>query len=373
MANNYPYLTIVQTCERFSDKEIASKLSKLISLIFILFISLSSFSQYTEIINSKRPGFAESPFAVGSKVYQFEGGLFYQKNDNPNFFTKKKSLGMDLFLRSGLISEKLEINANFKLHKDDVLNNVVTGSTYNIGGISQFTIGAKYLFFMPTYKDPSKEIRSWKAKMAFDWKRLIPSVGFYAGLNTNLLSPDYKVPSLSPKAVVLLQNDFSSDLILVTNFVGDYLTIKENRTLGYITTLTYTISPNFSIFGEHQGMFTRYTKYYEVGGGLAYLFNKDLQLGLNLRTDSQFDYLNIYGGLGLSYRIDNHKDKVIRSKTSNDGSGKVQEKEGFFKRLFKKNSRRGKAPRKRKYRKVRTRSKETTREPRTKRGRRNRD
>lgn len=373
LAKNYSQPAFPTTSLTLAFNKIAFKHTKLISLIIVLSISLSSFSQYTEVINSKRPGFAESPFAVGSKVYQIEGGLFYQRNDNPNFFTKKKSLGMDLFLRSGFISEKLEINANFKLQKDNVLNNVVTGSTYDIGGISQFTIGAKYLFYMPKYKDPSKEIRSWKAKLAFDWKRLIPSVGFYAGLNTNLLSSDYKGPSLSPKAVILLQNDFSQDLILVTNFVGDHLTIKENRTLGYITTLTYSISPNFSMFGEHQGMFTRYTKYYEVGGGLAYLFNKDFQLGLNLRTDSQFDYLNIYGGLGLSYRIDRHKDKVIRTKSSNEGSGKVQEKEGIFKRLFKKKSRRGKAPRKRKYRKTRTRSKEKTREPRTKRDRRKRD
>jgi len=373
VAKNFQYLAFIQTSDTLCAKKIEFLRSKCIGFILMFLFSLSSFSQYTEVINSKRPGFAESPFAVGSKVYQIEGGLFYQKNDNPNFFTKKKSLGMDLFLRTGFISEKLEINANFKLQKDGVLNNVVTGSTYNIGGISQFTVGAKYLFYMPKYKDPSKEVRSWKAKMAFDWKRLIPSVGFYAGLNTNLLSSDYKGPSLSPKAVILLQNDFSPDLILVTNFVGDHLIKKENRTLGYITTLTYSISPNLSMFGEHQGMFTRYTKYYDFGGGLAYLFNKDLQLGLNVRTDSQFDYLNIYGGLGLSYRIDRHKDKMIRSKSSNEGSGMVQEKNGIFKRLFKKKSRRGKAPKKRKYRKKRTRNKEKTREPRTKRKKRKRD
>ncbi len=342
---------------------------KLFCLYLAFFISLASFSQYTEVINSKRPGFSESPFAVGTKVYQFEGGLFYHKNDNPNFFSNQKSRGLDLFIRSGLISEKLEVNANFKIQKDDVLSNVVTGSTYPKSGISQFTIGAKYLFYMPKYKDPSKEIRSWKAKLAFDWKRLIPSVGLYAGLNTNLLSKDYKEPTLSPKAVLLLQNDFTSSLILVTNFVGDYLTYKERRTIGYITTLTYTLSPRISMFGEHQGMFTHYTKYYDVGGGLAYLFNKDLQLGLNLRTDSQFRNLNIYGGLGLSYRIDRHKDKVIRIKTksNNEGSGKVQEKKGLFKRIFKKKSRRGKAPKKRKYRKTRSRNKTKTRKPRTSR------
>ena len=103
---------------------------KLFSSILAFFISLSSFSQYTEVINSKRPGFAESPFAIGTKVFQIEGGYFYHKNDKPDFFTKKKTHGIDLFLRQGFITEKLEISANFKLQKDNILNNIVTGTTY---------------------------------------------------------------------------------------------------------------------------------------------------------------------------------------------------------------------------------------------------
>lgn len=343
---------------------------KLFSSILAFFISLSSFSQYTEFINSKRPGFAESPFAVGTKVFQIEGGYFYHKNDKPDFFTKKKTHGIDLFLRQGFITEKLEISANFKLQKDNILNNIVTGTTYSTGGISQFTAGAKYLFYMPNFKDPAKEIRSWKAKLAFDWKRLIPSVGLYVGLNTNVLSNDYKELSMSPKAVILLQNDFSDELILVTNFVGDYITLGEKRTIGYITTLTFAITPDFSMFGEHQGMFTRYTKNYEIGGGIAYLINKDTQLGLNIRTDSQFDYLNIYGGLGLSWRLDNHKDKIKREKGINtEGSGKVRGKKKLFDGLFKKKSRRGKPPRKRKYKRTRKSRKPKVRKPREKNSR----
>lgn len=328
---------------------------KLYSLVFIFIFSFSSYAQYTEVINSKRPGFAESPFALGTKVIQIEGGYFFHKNDRPDLFTKRKTHGLDLFLRSGFISEKLEISANFKLQKDNVLNHIATGSTYPNSGISQFTVGAKYLFYMPKFKDPAKEVRSWKAKMAFDWRRFIPSVGLYAGLNSNLLSQDYKVPSMSPKAVILLQNDFSDDLVLVTNILGDYLTLKENRTYGYITTLTFAISPKVSLFGEHQGMFTRYTKNYDVGGGMAYLINDDLQLGLNVRTDSQLDYLDIYSNLGLSWRLDNHKDKEIRLKGQKDGSGKVQPKQKFLKGLFNKKYRRGRPPKKTKYRKKRTR------------------
>jgi hypothetical protein len=327
--------------------------------LFITFLSLSIYSQYTEVINSKRPGLSESPFGIGTKVFQFESGFFYQYNDRPNLFTKQQSIGIDLFLRSGLVWEKLEVNANFKYQKDKVLDNIVLGTTYPINGISQFTVGAKYLFYMPKYKNPDDEIRSWKAKMAFDKRRLIPSVGLYAGLNTNFLGKDYKAPSLSPKAVILLQNDFSERLIWVNNIVGDYLTLNEQRTIGYISTLSYSITDRFSMFGETQGMFTRYTKEFEYGGGFAYLPTKNLQIGVFVHSELQFDYLNLYGGLGLSWRMDKHKDKVIYKKGQNtEGSGKPQAKGSFFSRVFKKKGRRSKPPKAKKTHKKRGRKNE---------------
>ena len=135
---------------------------KLRFLVFVIFTSLLSYSQYTEVINSKRPGFSESPFGVGTGVYQAEGGFFYQKNDRPDFYTARKSRGIDLFLRSGFFWEKFELSTNIKYQKDDVIRNIVTGETRPISGISQFTVGAKYLFYMPKYKDPSKMLVSKK-------------------------------------------------------------------------------------------------------------------------------------------------------------------------------------------------------------------
>ncbi len=296
------------------------------------------FGQYTEVINSKRPGFSESPFGIGTKVYQIETGGFYQYNAKPQLTTKRNSGGMDLFLRSGLLWEKLEVNIGFTYQHDNVLDDVLLENTFVQSGFSQFTIGAKYLFYMPKYKDPHKEIRSWKKKWAFDTKRLIPSIGLYAGLNTNLLGVAYKAPSMSPKVVLLLQNDFSPYLIWVNNIVGDYLTLDDQRTLGYISTLSYSMTDRFSIFGETQGMFTKNTKEFLFGGGFAYLPTKNMQIDIFARHEIEFDYLNLYGGLGFSWRLDRHKDKVIYKKSNKDvGSGKIGAKKGnFFSRLFKK-------------------------------------
>ena len=43
-------------------------------------------AQYTEVINSRRPGFSDSPYSVGTKVYQVEGGLFYKDVGNFQYY-----------------------------------------------------------------------------------------------------------------------------------------------------------------------------------------------------------------------------------------------------------------------------------------------
>jgi len=307
-------------------------------LLLILFFTFNLSAQYTSVINSKRPGFSESPFSVGTGVYQLEGGIFYQKSNDENLTSLQKSLGTDIMLRAGLLSERLEFSANFKFQKDEYLNQITPVETIPYKGISQFTIGAKYMIYMPAYKDPSKEIRSWKRKMAFDSKRLIPSVGLYAGLNTNLLSNDFKLTQMSPRVALLLQNDFDDYTIWVNNIVIDYFNIEPLRTYGYISTLSYSMSDRFSVFGEHQGMFMTDHREFKLGGGMAYLLNKDLQIGLNMHWDMKTDHLNLYSGLGASWRMDHHKEKYKIKKPPTEGGGKVKSKSegGFLKNIFKK-------------------------------------
>ncbi len=64
--------------------------------VFITLIVLFSLqninAQYTEVINSKRPGLSESPYGIGTKVFQMETGMFYQKNQLKNIFIHKNNL-----------------------------------------------------------------------------------------------------------------------------------------------------------------------------------------------------------------------------------------------------------------------------------------
>ena len=61
---------------------------KIFFATFILFWgSESVFGQYTEVINSNKPGFSESPYSVGTGVYQFENSLFLKNLNTKNLFS----------------------------------------------------------------------------------------------------------------------------------------------------------------------------------------------------------------------------------------------------------------------------------------------
>ena len=73
-----------------------------IFLIFLAFFSVQIVTaQYTEIINSKRPGFSESPYSIGTNVYQFETGMFYRNSDNPLYSSPSNTYGGELLFRYG--------------------------------------------------------------------------------------------------------------------------------------------------------------------------------------------------------------------------------------------------------------------------------
>lgn len=310
---------------------------KKIVIILILFSSyLSVSAQYTKVINSKRPGFSESPYGVGTKVFQLETGAFYRKNDLKSTFYTDNSLGANLFLRYGAFSEKLEFNLGFAFQSDKrSFHNIFNTNKQTVTGISELTLGAKFLVYNQKYADRSKEIRSWKKRHAFDFKRLIPSVGVYVGWNSNFLSSGFKENGMSFKGVILLQNDISSRFVIISNLIVDK--IAQDLEYGYMVTATYALNEKWSIFGEHQGVFKKVANNeFQYGVGAAYLVNNNLQVDLAARTSLIGGGFSNYASLGGSWRLDGHA-KKRKAGTELKGT-----KEPFFKRIFKKRKRKPK-------------------------------
>lgn len=263
-------------------------------------------AQYTEIINSNRPGISESPYSVGVNVLQLEGGFFYKAQEE----AKSKELentnrinetifGTELLTRYGLFIDELEVSANVAYQNNKIDN------TPNYNGISAFTIGLKYLIFEKKYEDKSLEIRSWKKRHAFDKKRFIPTVGLYIGYNTNFLGTEYKAKKGSYKFAVLLQNNFSKRFVVVTNLIADEVG-QEDPFYAYSLSMTYAFNKQFSFFFENYGQYRRFFKpEYRLGGGFAYLMSKDLQFDIYGQS-MPFEREGTWSfGLGVSWRLDN--------------------------------------------------------------------
>ena len=202
---------------------------------------------------------------------------------------------------------------------------------------------------MPKYLDRSKEVRSWKKKMAFDWKRLIPSVAVYAGANIPVTKnyiggnfPEYAEGKFSPRVAIYTQHDFTDRFVFLTNLIMDKIGSgqKENS---YILTATYSINDKWSIFGEHQGIFKdqHIPNDFQFGGGAAYLFSKNMQLDVAARAISDRDGSSLLLNAGFSWRIDKHRDKF--KLIGADGEEVKKDKDGnFFSRLFGKKDKNGK-------------------------------
>lgn len=70
---------------------------------FFLFLLTSTWAsaQYTEVINSNRPGASSSAYAVGKNVLQLETGFFTEKQEHTGLLTESTLYGGDFALRWG--------------------------------------------------------------------------------------------------------------------------------------------------------------------------------------------------------------------------------------------------------------------------------
>ncbi|PQJ69570.1 transporter [Polaribacter butkevichii] len=315
------------------------KLFLQLSITFIILVNHSLQAQYTDIINSNKPGFSESPYSVGTGVYQFESNFFFKNTSVEPLFSRPQAYGADLLFRTGFFLEKLELNAQVTYQKDKVAFKNIFTSHYFTSGFSKFTIGAKYLLFQPEYTDKTKEIRSWRRRNAYDKKRLIPSVALYLGVNTDVVSKDYKAESVSPKLGLLLQQNLTDEFNIIYNVYYDKMGTDFSE-FSYIITATQNFNYNWSGFLEHQATYLNDQNNLNLGAGLAYLFHQDLQINTSARYLKEGKSQGFYAGLGISYRIDAHHDAY----TDLDENGKQlkstpisrynKKQNSFFNRIF---------------------------------------
>ncbi len=308
-----------------------------ISILFcFLFCVFAAKAQYTETINSNRPGFSQGAFSVGKKVLQFEAGFGYGTESHSLQKTETNVFIIDYNVRYGVWKEELEISLIGGFRSNSVTNNSGAISfDYKESNFTSNTLGAKYLVYDPYRKKEIEKpnLYSWKANNSFHWRDLIPAVSVYAGANfdfaDNTLTPGTD-SSISPTIAIATQHNWGT-WVFVTNIIGERIT-EDMPSYSYILTLTHTFNARMSAFIENQGISSDFYADQLLRGGAAYLFNQNFQIDASILVNFKDTPSRFMGRIGLSYRFDMHdKDEYIEEK-GKAGKEKNKEEKGSKKK-----------------------------------------
>ena len=299
--------------------------TRFILVALLLLMSIRNFSQYTDQINSNRPGESQGAFSVGRSIFHIEGGLTGLKEKHTLLFTETQGMNATMNFRWGILREQLEFNMDL-MYQADQFTNIL--GTENRNGLRKTIIGAKYLIYDPFKKRDNKpNVYSWRANNKFKWNQFIPAVAVFAGANLNFqniytFSSD---PIVSPKIMIIAQNQFSNGLVLVTNIISDKFT-SDFPSYGYIITLTKGFSEKWSGFVENQGYKSDFYADSILRGGAAFLFQKNFQIDASISTNFKSTPSILYGGMGLSWRFEKNY-KPTKLKTQKTGKAEKTKKD----------------------------------------------
>ena len=297
-------------------------------LVGFLLISATQYAQYTDIINSNRPGKSMSAFSVGKTVIQAEVGLYgiREKHDLSRY--EANGFGTELDVRYGAFFDQFEFILNTQYQYDWYQAPLINDTR---GGFKQVTVGAKYLVYDPFIKQDKPNIYSWKANHKFNWKQFIPAVAVYAGVNFNLGDNPFTFPTdrtISPKVMVITQNHFGSKWVWVNNIIADkYMT--DYPTLGIISTMTRGFNMRWSGFLEFQGYKSDWYADTVFRLGAAYLVRENIQLDASFTKNVKDTPSLLLANVGMAWRFDsnyetNYKRVKGEKKSKKDKKSKAE-------------------------------------------------
>lgn len=307
-------------------------------LLFILPILVSG--QYTDVINSNRPGLSVSAYAVGKNVVQLELGAFYEQSDHSLLETQSDSWGTDISLRYGLLFERLELNYEGTFQDQNIIYNNFDLEAKR-RDFSRNRLGLKFLVYDP-FKNPEANkpnLYSWRANNKFQLKNLLPAVSIYAGANFVLGDNPYypEEATISPRVMIATQSRLTPRFVMITNTSYDRIG-TDFPELGYLISLSHAFrNPKWSAFLEHQGIQSDRYADLLLRGGVAHLLNERLQVDMNLGASFKNTPSRVFVSFGGSYRFDFHQDNPIPIEDQNaDENGGAIEKNAMKKEKKKK-------------------------------------
>jgi len=307
----------------------ALKSTRQLVQFFVFLVPFLGLTQYTDVINSNRPGKAVSAYAVGKNVIQLEGGILFEQQDHSLLNTESGIWGIDYALRYGLLFEQLEIKWEGTFQNQNITF-LDFGTSENRTNFYRNRIGLKYLIY-DRYKSPLRNkpnLYSWRKDNLFQLSNLIPSVSLYAGANILFGDNPFYAgdPTISPRVMVATQSRLTPRFVLISNIAYDRIG-TDFPEWNYAVSLSYAFrNPKWSTFVEHQGF--KSDRYADVliRGGVVHLLSEQLQVDVNLGASFKNTPSRIFISAGASYRFDFHKDdvKAIEDQKAGENGGPIK-------------------------------------------------
>lgn len=302
-------------------------LKKILICLLVLCNGFSALAQYTETINSNRPGTSQGAFAVGRQVIQGETGVDFGNDSHRLLQTDTDIFGVNLGLRYGLLWEQLEVNGNIRYQVNQVRFTSGNAGSQTLNGLENMQLGIKYLVYDPyKYENNEPNLYSYHANFKFKWRTLIPAVAVYASAifdyTNNPFLPVIE-DGVTPNIAIITQNNWGR-WVWVNNIIADRISSNFPSYI-WITTMTHSFNPKVSGFAEFQLVNgDLYADYLGRLGG-AYLITKNLQVDVSGLINFKDTPSRWNVGFGVSYRIDLHdKDEQLEIKDDGKGSAKKQ-------------------------------------------------
>lgn len=290
-------------------------MTKTLLLILLAIFPNLIIGQYTDVINSNKPGESFSAFSVGTDVIQVETSTNFLKQKHKLLNNKFIGHSIDFSLRYGFLKEELEF-ISFGNYQTDIFYDYRYNPTNELArkNIKEFKIGFKYLVYDP-YKnyDDSPNVYSYRANQKFKWRSLLPALAVMSGVNIDSKMNPYTangINGISPYILIATQNNFKNNTVFVANILYDRIGSNQSD-FEYIFTLTKALNVNWAIFLETQGIKSDFYADNLFSFGAAYLFDKNFQIDASYTTNNKETPRVGKISFGLSYRFDFHKDKVL--------------------------------------------------------------
>ena len=304
------------------------------SNLFLVVLSIFSLQnihcQYTDVINTNRPGLSAGAFSVGKRVLQIESGLNFRYENHDLLYYTATGVTADVIARYGYFKEELEFIANLGYQNDLYQTAFLDKRRSSLNSVG---VGVKYLIYDPNKGYVEKiDLMSYHNNHKFKWRTLRPAVSLFVGTNFNLGSNNFisdleKEKLISPKVVLITQNNLNSGINIVTNIFYEKIATPYSS-YGYVITFTKAFNEKWSAFLENKGIIGEYYSDGIITGGAAYLLDKNIQfdvsIGTNIKTTPQL----YFGGIGFSWRDDSkHKENRVYKDEKKSKKGKKGKKE----------------------------------------------